>query len=206
VPWSQGINPEMVREYWATQADVPYELRKLPPHIARRVHNHRAMKSYKLETRKLVVYKRERPELRLVLLLGERVEGEDWQPIQGTRIERDGNIDPKTSRQGEEQLWDEVCKVERRGRPRGTGHPKRPAPAFPLDAKNISRLRKAGLDDRDLRILFGRWERKTFKQIAQAVGNISTQAVWKRWQTRIEPAIKQVNPKFSRGSLNVLLN
>ena len=100
--------------------------------------------------KKLVVYDRAHPEIRLVLLLDSAYDrdGESWQPIMQSRVERDRGIDPEQSRAIEQRIRDEVCQVERRGRPRGTGHPKRHRLLdFPIAAKDIYRLRKAGLDD-----------------------------------------------------------
>lgn len=199
--WVEGINPDIVREYWPSQEELPYEEHELPLHIAWTIPDgHRPRKCYRFGvTRKMVVYERTHPEIRLVLLLDAPYdrEGETWQPIVQSRVERDRGVDPRQSRPREERLWGEVCRVERRGRPQGTGHPKnRILQEFPISPKSIARLRREGLDDMDLRILFGRWDQKTFKQIGRELG-ISAQAAWKRWKRRVEPAIKRVNPKFS---------
>jgi hypothetical protein len=205
--WLEGINPGIVRELWPSQEELPYEERELPLHISSTSPNgHRLRKCYRFGvTRKMVVYERTHPEIRLVLFLGSPYdrEGETWQPIVQSRVERDRGVDPRQSRRREERLWAEVCRVERRGRPRGTGHPKNPIlREFPISTKNIARLRREGLDDRDLRVLFGRWDNKKFKQIGRELG-MSAQAVWKRWKRRIEPAIKRVNPSFSSGSFQL---
>jgi len=153
----------------------------------------------------MVVYERMHPEIRLVLFLDAPYdrEGESWQPIVLSRVERDRGVDPRLSGRREERLWAEVCLVERRGRPRGTGRPKnRILQECPLSSKDIAPLRRAGLDDKDFRILFGRSDNKTFKQIGRELG-ISAQAVWKRWKRRIEPGIKRVNPKFSSDSFKM---
>ena len=102
----------------------------------------------------------------------------------------------------EKRLWDEVCQVERRGRPCGTGHPKRRLPDFPLSSEHIDRLRKVGLDDIDLQIFFGKYQGKTFEQIGHEL-SMSAQAGWKRWTCRIEPALKKLNPQFSTGSFKL---
>src|SRR5208283_1667374 len=120
--------------------------------------------------RKMVVYERIHPEIRLVLFLDAPFdrEGETWQSIKQSRVERDRGVDPRQSREREERLWGEVCQVERRGRPRGTGRPKnRILQEFPISPENLARLRKEDLDDRDLRVLFGRWDDKTFLQIGR---------------------------------------
>lgn len=192
--WTQGINPEIVREHWPVQGELPYEERELPPHISRMIPDgHRRRKCYRLGvTQKMVVYERTHPEIRLVLFLDAPYDrdGETWQPILQSRVERDRGVDPRQSRAREERLWTEVCHVERRGRPRGTGHPKnRILREFPASAKYIARLRREGLDDKDLRILFGKWDNKPFKEIGRELG-MSAQATWKRWDRRIEPAIK----------------
>jgi hypothetical protein len=185
--WVEGINPGIVRELWDSQEEVPYGCR-----IG--------------VTRKMIVYERTHPEIRLVLFLDTPYdrEGETWQPIVQSRVERDRGVDPRQSRSHEERLWDEVCRVERRGRPRGTGHPKNKIlQEFPISSTYITRLRREGLVDKDLRILFGRCGNKTFKQIGRELG-ISAQAAWKRWKRRIQPAIKRVNPKFSSTSFKMI--
>jgi hypothetical protein len=202
--WTQGINPEIVREHWPADGEFPYEERQLPLHIYLGIWNApKTVKCYPLGlTKKMIVYERMHPEIRLVLVLGapNDSEGETWQPIMQSRVERDRGVDPRQSRARQERLWDEVCRVERRGRPRGAGHPKQRATQyFPIPATEISRLRKSGLDDKDLQILFGRWQDKTLKEIGQELG-ISAQAVQKRWQRRIEPRLKQVNPRFATKS------
>ena len=35
--WTNGINPEIVREHWPSQGELPYEERRLPPHISERI-------------------------------------------------------------------------------------------------------------------------------------------------------------------------
>jgi hypothetical protein len=205
--WVEGINPEMVREYWSSQGELPYEERELPLYLSSEIPGFpRTWKSYSLgATRKMVVYERTRPEIRLLLLLDAPFdrEGEAWQSIVQSNVERDRGVDPKQSRQLEERLWDEVCRVERRGRPRGTGHPKTPTlQQLGLSIEHIARLQSEGLNDRDLRILHRRWENKTFKQIGRELG-ISAQAVWKRWKRSIEPRIKRVNPNFSSRSFRL---
>jgi len=201
VLWVEGIDPDIVRELWPSQEELPDETGDLREGAEQQF----ALLSQVLGvTRKMVVYERTHPEVRLVLLLDAPFdrEGEAWQPITHSSVERDCGVDPRQSRQLEEHLWDEVCRVERRGRPRGTGHPKKPAPRFALFVKTITDLEKEGLDKRDLRILFGLWDVKTFKQIGRELG-ISAQAVWKRWKRKIEPAIKRVNPSFSRRSFQL---
>jgi hypothetical protein len=205
--WTQGINPGIVREHWASQGEVPYEERELPLHVFEKMHSGpRMRKCYSLgATRKMVTYERAHPEIRLVLLLDVPydADGTKWQPIVKMSVERDRSVDPRQSRRREELLWNEVCRVERRGRPRGTGHPKKATlQQFPWSSGLIARLRRAGLDDKDLQIFFGRWEKKSYKQLGRHLG-ISAQAVWKRWTRKIEPAIRRVNPGFSRGSFEL---
>lgn len=206
VTWMEGINPGMIRELWPSHGELPYEERLLPPYFYPVVAgNPKVVKIYTLGTaKKLVVYDRAHSGIRLVLLLGLPYfrEQEAWQPIVQSRVERDRGVDPQQSRALEQRLFDEICRVERRGRPRGTGHPKRLLPGFPLSSEHIDRLRKVGLDDVDLRILFGKQQAKTFAQIGQEL-RISGQAVWKRWTRRIEPALKKLNPQFSRGSFKL---
>ena len=128
--WVKGINPEIVRECWSSQGELPYEERELPLYISSKIPGApRTCKSYSFgATRKMVVYVRAQPQVRLVVLLDAPYdsEGEAWQPIARSSVERDRGVDPMDSRQLEGRLWDEICLVERRGRPRGTGHPKKP--------------------------------------------------------------------------------
>jgi hypothetical protein len=205
--WIQGINPDIVREFWPSHGELPYQEGPLPPQfLGVTAGNPKMVKRYTFGTaKKLVIYERAQPEIRLVLLLDSPYDrdGETLQPIIQARVERDRGVDPQQSRTREQRLWDEVCPVERRGRPRGSGHPKRRQfLEFPVTRKDIDRLGKAGLDDKDLRILFGRLERKTFLQIGNDLG-MSPQGTWKRWNRRVGPALKKLNPKFSRGSFEL---
>jgi len=205
VIWMEGIDPGIIREFWPSY-ERPYEERPVAPYLRRRIPGcPNVIKSYTLGTpKKVVVYDRAHPEIRLALLFDSAYDhdGESWQPIVQSCVERDQGVDPKRSRALEQKLWNEICRVERRGRPRGTGHPKRALPDFPIPSNYIDRLRKAGLDDRHLRILFGRQQDKTFKEIGRELG-ISPQAAWKRWTRRIEPALKKLNAQFSRRSFNL---
>ena len=206
--WMIGTNPGMIRELWPSQGERPYEERELPAHITSTLAGvfRKMWKRYSFgPTRKMVVYERAHPEIRLVLLLDEACDraGETcWQPIVQSSVERDRGVDPIQSWSREKRLWDEVCRVERRGRPRGTGHPKRRLPDFPLSSKFLDRLRKAGLEDKELQILFGRHQDKTFEQIGRELGT-SGQAAWKCWTSRIEPALKELNRQFSRRSFKL---
>lgn len=204
--WMEGINSDIVREYWPSQGGLPYEESELPSYISSAIPGGpRRCKSYGFGVpRKMILYERAHPELRLVLLLGPAYDrdGETWQPIERKSVERDPGVDPRQSRPIEERLWNEVCLVQRRGRPRGTGHRKAPRLRFAFSSATISLLRRQGLDDKDLRILFGRWDQRTFKQIGRELG-ISGQGVWKRWNRRIEPIIRRVNPNFSRASFRI---
>lgn len=203
----QGINPAIVRELWPSHGELPYQEEPLPLQFCPAMTcNLKLVKRYALGTeKKLVIYERTHPEIRLVLLLGSECcrDGGTWAPIIQSRVERDRGVDPKQSRAREESLWEEVCRVGRRGRPRGTGRPiRRPLLEFPLDRQGIDRLRKAGLGDKDLQILFGRSQDKTYKQIGQEL-TMSPQAIWKRWTRRVVPALRQLNPKFSRRSFKL---
>lgn len=201
--WMEGINSDIVREHWPSMGELPYEESELPSHISSMIPGGpRRCKRYGFGVpRKMILYERAHSQLRLVLLLGPAYDrdGETWQPIERKSVERDPGVDPRQSRPIEERLWDELCLVQRRGRPRGTGHPKAPRQRFAFSPDTISRLRRQGLDDKDLRILFGYWDQKSFKQIGRELG-ISGQAAWKRWNRRIEPIMRRVNPNFSRAS------
>ena len=208
--WMEGLNSDIVREHWPSQGELPYEESELPSYISSTIPGGpRRRKRYSFGVpKKMVLYERAHSQLRMVLLLGPPYDrdGETWQPIERKSIERDPGVDPRQSRPIEERLWKELCLVQRRGRPRGTGHAKAPRQRFAFCSDTISRLRREGLDDKDLRILFGYWHQKSFKQIGQELG-ISGQAAWKRWKRRIERIIRRMNPNFSRASFrNISLN
>jgi len=58
-----GINPEIVRELWPSQGEVPYEERTLPLHVFLTIGGRSPRRCYTLGvTRKMVVYERTHPE------------------------------------------------------------------------------------------------------------------------------------------------
>jgi hypothetical protein len=143
----------------------------------------------------LFVYLRPTPEVRLVLLLGDpyEQEGHRWQKILRSSVERDGGVDVRATRKIEQRLWDEVCKIEYRGRPPGPGRPKKLWwEDIDPNQVHLRLLKRAGLDDRDVRIFFGKLERKTDKQIGREMG-ISSQAVHNRMNRRIKPKISRMD-------------
>ena len=91
------------------RGELPYEERELPFHISWIIPDgHKPRKIYRFGvTRKMVVYERTHPEIRLVLLLDPPYdrEGETWQAIVQSRVERDRGVDPRQSRPREERLW-----------------------------------------------------------------------------------------------------
>lgn len=202
----------MIRELWPSHGELPYEEGPLPPHYVRTVNGDpKVIKRYRFaKEMKLVVYDRAHPEVRLAFFLDSPFyrDGEGWQSILETRVERDRGVDPKQSRELEQRLWDEICTVERRGRPVGTGHPKRrQSPEFFLSSADVDSLRKAGLDETDLRIFFARCDGdtfRTFEKIGKELG-MSQQAAWKRWTRRILPALNKINPRFSERSLKLAI-
>ena len=70
--WMEGINPDIVREHWPSQGKLPYKKCELPPHISSMIPGRRRRrKRYGFGVaRKMIVYERAHPEIRLVLLLG----------------------------------------------------------------------------------------------------------------------------------------
>lgn len=86
------------------------------------------------------------------------------------------------------------------GRPRGTGHPKTKLAdslqRIGLGPKAETKLRKAGLTDRDFRILYAYVTTGSQTTAARELG-ITKQAVSKTFRHRIEPALRKINPKFS---------
>jgi len=210
--WTPGIDATLVREQWGTaQGEAPYEESTIdvPPEIASFLPgNPKKLRTIPIggPVRRWVVYDRGHPEIRLILILGEpyQQDGVKLQPILRSLVERDRGVDPKATREIEDRLWDEVCRVERRGRPVGTGHPKRrPFPSLgdlPITPQHVKALRKEGLDDRDLRILFDLLRHKKQYEIAREL-KVSASAVSQRLKNHIEPAIRNLNPKFSLKSL-----
>lgn len=213
--WTEGIDPELVREHWGSQGDVPFEESTfgrpatidLPGGRSLNIEGSPLRTPCLERAAKLVVYERSHPQVRLVLLLGapyENTENRTRQPILRASVERDSGIDPWETRDLERRLWDEVCRVERRGRPRGTGHPKRPLwRDLTISATDIDHLRREGLDDKDLRILFDRLRNKTFPQIGRDLG-MSTTGAWRRFVNRVEPVIKKLNRSYSRTSFRLI--
>jgi hypothetical protein len=169
--WAPGLTADRVVELWPDGGEQPYE------QIGR-------AKRYGFGVvKKYVIYDRSKPYIRAVVLLGDiaEKEGEKTQPIVSRRLEWDGP-QGKTEIKRALGLLDEIARIERRGRPRGTGHPKRRFLSdLPIDAKHVEHLRKAGLNDKDLRVFFGRYRRETFKKIGKDLG-VSQQAAWKRWK------------------------
>jgi len=87
-----------------------------------------------------------------------------------------------------------------RGRPRGTGHPKVKIEdllgEFGFRLADITKLRKAGLNDRDLKVLYAYMRKGSQKAAAKEFGT-TPQAVNNRFRDRIKPALRKVNAKFS---------
>jgi hypothetical protein len=57
-------------------------------------------------------------------------------------------------------------------------------------------LKKVGLSDRDIKTLYSVIEKKSQKSAAKELG-ITPQAVNKRWNKKILPALRRVNRHFS---------
>jgi hypothetical protein len=184
VPWVQGIDPATVREHWSAD-ESPF---------AQPVQGFQGIGAAK----KIVAYSRAEPRLRLVLLLGDVFEcdGQKRQPILQTRIERDRGIDPKQSRSLEEHLWSEICRVERRGRPRGTGRPKRkPYERLGINAEMYLSLEKLGLTNSEIQV-FGSWSQGTPQNVIARQRHVSPSAI-SQTLVRAQNKIRKVNPKFS---------
>ncbi len=179
VPWTEGLDPDLVREQWPCWSD------ELPNPMT-------IMAWY----RKLVIYEKSNPAIRLVILLSdpETVGGKEIQHIVKYALEWEPSSAPKAIEKARKKLLDEFCKVQLRGRPRGTGHPKR---SWRLEIPNhelaLQKLRKAGLDDRDVRILYSRLNRQSFAEIAREL-KITPQAVHQRFKLRIEPRLRRLKP------------
>jgi len=86
---------------------------------------------------------------------------------------------------------------KKRGRPRGTGHPKvKHPPLIPMTDLDRGELKRAGLTDADCKYLYLWFGKKTFVGVAKELG-VTPQAVHNRFHRKIFPALKKRNPKFS---------
>jgi predicted DNA-binding protein YlxM (UPF0122 family) len=185
VPWVEGIDRALVREHWSTTGESPFEeprpgVRTVGP------------------ARKVVIYERTHPEIRLSLLLGEIYErnGAKWQKILESRVERDGGVDPKQSKSIEERLWNEICPVERRGRPHGTGRAKRKLyERIEVEADTYLKLERAGLSQRQIQVLSLWSQRLSQTDIAQKL-HISPAAICQCLR-RAQNKLQKINSKFS---------
>jgi hypothetical protein len=115
------------------------------------------------------------------------------------RAEKLREVSPKSADK-EVQDWLHFFRYEGRGRPRGTGHPKvkieELLDRIGIDLNNLQRLQKAGMTARDIKVLYALAKGTTQKGVAEELG-VTAQAVNKRLNQRIYPALKRVNPRFS---------
>jgi hypothetical protein len=211
VHWSFGIDPALVREEWGTTGEFPYEESELRPEeraflVTMNKRLPRAVRRWPLgETKKLVVYERSHPEMRLVLMLGPTYElnGEKWQPILRSSIERDRGVDHMESREREGRLRNEICRVERRGRPRGPGKPKRSwRRDIPDEELNYEPLKRAGLSDRDIKIHYLQLTKNSLREVGEAlVPRMTPQGVHRRLKHIIWPVTDTLGLKRKKQTL-----
>ena len=155
------------------------------------------------KVRRYIIYHRDRPHIRAVHELGNLRAG-GRREILGGRLEWEGLVSKRELRQAI-NLLDEFPGIEERGLPRGTRLPKRRRfEDLPITAHQVADLRKAGMDETDLKIFFECLRHKKQTEIAREL-KMSPPAITWRWKHRIEPALKKVNPKFSRPSLKLSL-
>jgi hypothetical protein len=152
--------------------------------------------------RKYVVYDRTSPQIRAVLLVDKprKKDGEDLQPILGRRLEWDGPLG-KAEVKKALGLVDEIARIERRGRPRGTGHPKQTRLELRADSSQKhfwDTLTRSGLSDKDIKLVQVRLAHKTEVEAAGKLG-ISPQAVNQKLKA-IDAKLRTINPDFSLRS------
>jgi DNA-binding CsgD family transcriptional regulator len=183
VPWVWGIGESMVRECWSSEQS-PLEERE----------GFRTVGS----ANKLVIYHQDDSRLRLVVLLGDvfEHEGQHWQPILRTSVERNAGIDPAQSRSLEKGLWDEICPVERRGRHRGPGRPKTKRwERLNITEDNYRRFKKTGLTEKQFQVLTLSSEATTQREVAQRLG--VTRSAISQTLARAQKKLRGVSPDFS---------
>jgi len=68
----------------------------------------------------------------------------------------------------------------------------------------LQNLKRIGLDDRDVRILYALIDRQSYPQIAKEL-KITPQAVHQRYKRRIEPKLRKLHPSDKAEMRQMLL-
>ena len=179
VSWRHGSTPEIIIEMRTDPQDQP--LRRL-------------MGFFSGEFKTCVIYRRDRPHIRALFELGDLKAGERQEIVRG-RVEWDRLVTRQELRQAID-LVEEFANIDQRGRPRGTGRPKRkPSEIMGLSADGYLESERIGLTKRQIWVLAS-WSRgKTKAQIAREL-RISASAVG-RLLLRAEKKSQKKNPNFS---------
>jgi hypothetical protein len=186
VPWTEGLDPDLVREHWPCWDD------ELP--------NPASIYAW---DRKLVIYGKSKPTIRLVILFADPNPDTGRQRVVKYMLEWDPKTEIMAIKKNMKKLLDEFCKIEVRGRPRGTGHPKRMLGLEMADHElQLQQLRKIGLVERDIRILYARLTGHSFAQIAREL-KITPQAVHKRFNSRVCPKVRMLGQNRAKELLLV---
>lgn len=189
--WAHGSPPDRIIEFWPHSDDQPFD------QIGR-------ARRYSLaEIRKYVVYDRTSPQIRAVLLVGETEEkdGDQAQPIVGRRLEWDGPLG-KAEIKKAIGLIDEIARIERRGRPRETGHPKRKPGYIDVDSQFYDQLKEAKCTDMEIKTWFLFLEHRFQVKAAKEL-RISPQLFNKRIKL-VESKVQKRFPGFSLRNLKTL--
>lgn len=187
VPWIEGLGPDIVREQWPCWGD------ELPKAIA-------ICAWY----RKLVIYERSNPAIRFVVFFSDPDPVSRRQRIIKHLLEWDPGAGLLAIRRGMKTLLDEFCKIEVRGRPRGSGHPKRNwLLRIPEHELTLQKLKKLGLDERDIRIVYARLRGQPFVKIAKEF-KVTPQAIHIRFKRRIVPKLRKLEPSDAQELVTML--
>ena len=164
VVWAHGSTPGRIIEFWPDKEQIG-----------------RAHRFSFDAIRKYVVYDKTIPEIRAVLLVDKVMEkdGEVIPPILGRRLEWDGP-QGKAAIKKALGLVDEIARVERRGRPRGSGRPKLKLAYTDGDKQLYNRLKKAKCTYVQIKTVFSLARHDNIQVKAAKELGISPQAVSKR--------------------------
>ena len=185
VGWRHGSNPEIIIEMWPDGEAQPSQ---------------RYLAFLLGDFKRIVIYHRDRPNIRAVFNLGE-MKADGRQEIVGGHVEWDGLITKKELREAA-ILLEEFARIDERGRPRGTRRPKlKPHEVVGLTADSFLELERSGLSKQQIRA-FARWLRGSSQvEIGRKLG-ISAQAVG-RLLKRTEKNLKVKYPNFSLSLLKL---
>jgi hypothetical protein len=187
--WARGSTADRIIEFWPENEQMG------------RAHR------YSFDViRKYVVYDRPRSQIRAVLLVDEIREegGEEVQPILGRRLEWDAPLG-KAEIKKALGLVDEIARIERRGRPRGPGHPKRKfqLPVDPSQKHFYDVLQVNGFTKMEMKVLSVYLRHKGHQAKTAAELGVTPQAVNKGINS-IEVKLQAINPRFSLRSYQKL--